>query len=216
MLFTHAQVDRNTISLGNRNISQVRSTKFLGIQIDDKLNYNDHISILSKKLSCTIGTMRRISPLVPPSILKTIYFSLFYSRLIYGITIWGGCGETNINRIRKLQDRASSLIVNYAPNKSMLHFDAVYKYFSVCKFQKCLYQSHSQYFSDKITELFPTHNHNTRYAAENKINIPLSNKSVCHNQYFYNAIKFWNEISPDLKLTLNSKKFKYRLMKSLL
>ena len=141
MLFTHAQVDRNTISLGNRNISQVRSTKFLGIQIDDKLNYKDHISILSKKLSCTIGTMRRISPLVPPSILKTIYFSLFYSRLIYGITIWGGgCGETNINRIRKLQDRASSLIVNYAPNKFMLHFDAVYKYFSVCKFQKCLYR----------------------------------------------------------------------------
>ena len=34
MLFTHAQVDRNTISisLGNRNIFQVRSTKFLGFK----------------------------------------------------------------------------------------------------------------------------------------------------------------------------------------
>ena len=97
MLFTHAQVDRNTvsISLGNRNISQVRSTKFLGIQIDDKLNYNDHISILSKKLSCTIGTMRRISPLVPPSILKTI-FVLFSADLRYNY-MGGNVGkETSI------------------------------------------------------------------------------------------------------------------------
>ena len=80
-----------SISLGNRNISQVRPTNILVIQIDDKLNYNDHIPILSKKLSGTIGTMRRIPPsLVPPSILKTIYFSFFYSRLFYGITVGGG------------------------------------------------------------------------------------------------------------------------------
>ena len=38
--------------------------------------------------------------------------------------MWEGRGETNINR--KLQGIASSLFVNYAPNKSVLYFDAVY------------------------------------------------------------------------------------------
>ena len=77
-----------------------------------------------------------------------------------------------------------------------------------------LYTNISPYVSSKnvytkapvsilVIKFFSTHNHNTRYSAENKINIPLSNKSVCHNQYFYNAIKFWNEIPLDLKLTLN-------------
>ena len=59
MLFTHSRVVRNSISirLGNKIIKQVRSVKFLGIYLDDRLNFNDHVSYLSKKLSKTVGIM---------------------------------------------------------------------------------------------------------------------------------------------------------------
>ena len=96
MLFTHSRVDRNSISnrLGNKIIKQVRSVKFLGIYLDDRLNFNDHVSYLSKKLSKTVGIMYKMSCFLPPHILKMLYFSLFYSQLIYCINVWGRCGIT--------------------------------------------------------------------------------------------------------------------------
>ena len=96
MLFTHSRVDRNSISirLGNKMIKQVRSVKFLGIYLDDRLNFNEHVSYLSK----TVGIMYKMSCFLPPHILKMLYFSLFYSQLIYCINVWGGCGITNSNK----------------------------------------------------------------------------------------------------------------------
>ena len=89
MLFTNSRVDRNSISirLGNKIIKQVRSVKFLGIYLDDRLDFNDHVSYLSKKLSETVGIMYKMSCFLPPNILKRLYFSLFYSQLIYCINV---------------------------------------------------------------------------------------------------------------------------------
>ena len=59
MLFTHTQVrhDDIQIRIGNRTINQVKSIIFLGIHIDNRLCFNDHITNLAKKLSQTIGIM---------------------------------------------------------------------------------------------------------------------------------------------------------------
>ena len=77
MLFTHSHVDRNAVvvRLGNKTITQVKSVKFLGIHIDDRLNYNDQTCVLSKKLSRVIGIMFKLSSFVPPYIIRIIYFS---------------------------------------------------------------------------------------------------------------------------------------------
>ena len=114
MLFSHSRVDRNAVvvRLSNKVITQVKSVKFLGIHIDDRLNYNDQTYVLSKKLSCVIVIMLKLSAFVPPHIIRIIYFSLFYSQLIYGITVWEGYGVSNINKIINLQKRAISLCAN--------------------------------------------------------------------------------------------------------
>ena len=91
MLFIHSREDRNAVvvRLGNKVIIQVKLVKFLGIHIDDRSNYNDQTCVVSKKLSRVIGIMFKLSAFVPPYIIRIIYFSLFYSDLIYGITVWG-------------------------------------------------------------------------------------------------------------------------------
>ena len=161
MLFTHSHVDRNAVvvRLGNKTITQVNSIKFLGIHLDDRLNYNDQTCVLSKKLSRVIGIMFKLSAFVPAYIIRTIYFSLFYFHLIYGITVWGGCRVSNINKIIKLHKRAISLCANYLPRNSLLQYSSVYSYFTLTRFQKNIHHHHSQYFTDKILALFPDHSH---------------------------------------------------------
>ena len=185
MLFTHSHVHRNAVvvRLGNKNITQVKSVKFLGIHIDDRLNYNDQTCVLSKKISRVIGIMFKLSAFVPPYIIRIIYFSLFYSHLIYGITVCGGCGVSNINKIIKLHKRAISLCANNHSRNSLLQYSSVYSYFTLTRFQKNIHHHHSQYFTDKILAQFADHSNATRFTEANKINIPMFNKSLNHNQF---------------------------------
>ena len=51
----------------------MKSTKFLGIFIDENLSWNDHISSLCTKVSMNVGVMSRLKWFLPKHILATLY-----------------------------------------------------------------------------------------------------------------------------------------------
>ena len=61
--------------------------KYLGVQIDQHLNWNEHIKIIIPKLSRAIGVLSKIRHYVPKFFLKTIYYSIFNSHLIYACQV---------------------------------------------------------------------------------------------------------------------------------
>ena len=66
-----------------------KSVKYLGIILQDDLYWNLHLSQLCKKLSQGTALLSKIRHHVPKSLLKTIYYSIFNSCLIYASEIWG-------------------------------------------------------------------------------------------------------------------------------
>ena len=54
-------------------IEQVRSIRYLGIEIDDRLSWDIHIKSLTKSLSFKISTLRKLSKFLSSSILNKIY-----------------------------------------------------------------------------------------------------------------------------------------------
>ena len=65
---------------------------FLGILLDSSPSWKHQIGELSKKLAGTIGMFHKISEtsqLIPLETLKILYYSLFYSLVSHGITVWG-------------------------------------------------------------------------------------------------------------------------------
>ena len=79
----------NTLFISNQSITRVSETKFLGVVIDDQLNWAPHIKYLAKKLRSTIGALCRMKRNIPTALYRTIYSALFESHLTYGITAWG-------------------------------------------------------------------------------------------------------------------------------
>ena len=55
----------------------VRATTFLGVIIDEKLTWKDHISLVRCKLSKTVGILFRVRHLLNRSALFILYCSLF-------------------------------------------------------------------------------------------------------------------------------------------
>ena len=83
------------IFINGQKIVKVRNTKFLGVIIDDKLNWSAHIDYLAKKLRSVTGAICRIRRSIPVEYYKTIYLALFESHLSYGISVWGTALKPN-------------------------------------------------------------------------------------------------------------------------
>jgi len=98
---THDNNDQNIhyLKLEDTVLSQVNETKFLGVIIDDKLNWTPHISKLNSKLRSTCGRIYRIKNSLPDKLYKQIYHSLFESHLSYGISVWGGVCKTRLDKL---------------------------------------------------------------------------------------------------------------------
>lgn len=115
MFFTNCKINMETIpilSYQNQTISRVNSFKYLGLIIDDKLSWSNHIDHIKSKIIPYIFTIRKLKHLLPRNTLLSIYFSYIYSQLIYLIPIWSCTSQYKITELLILQKRALKYIYN--------------------------------------------------------------------------------------------------------
>jgi hypothetical protein len=74
-----------TIGYKGKYIEEVVSTKFLGIHLDDHLNWNNHIDQIIPKLSAACNAVKQMHHISNNNTLKSIYFTYFHSTVKYGI-----------------------------------------------------------------------------------------------------------------------------------
>ena len=91
----------NNIEIGGMTIKHSKDTKFLGLWLDDKLNWNKHCSMLITKLKRNQALIRITKKLFSQNKLKLIYYAHIQSHINYGLGVWGGLASKDIvNRIQ--------------------------------------------------------------------------------------------------------------------
>jgi hypothetical protein len=98
------------IKLSNSILTNLNSTKFLSITLDNMLTWKEHIANLTTKLNKACFATRAIKPYMSLRVLRTVYFSYFHSIMLYGIIFWGSSNLSN--NIFKIQKRAIRIIAN--------------------------------------------------------------------------------------------------------
>ena len=99
-----------TININGIKIRKVHKVRFLGVIIDEQLNWDEHIEYLEQKLNSCIVTIKRIRKFIPQKHYKKLYHTLFESHLVYGITAWGGTSKTKLLKILSIQKRCIRLL----------------------------------------------------------------------------------------------------------
>ena len=84
--------------------------KYLGVLIDYKLSWNNHIDTILLKISRTVGLLSKLQHFVPFSTLISIYHSLRAPYLRYGVIAWGQASKSQLNKLLVLQKRALRFI----------------------------------------------------------------------------------------------------------
>jgi len=204
------------ISIANKTISKVNYCKFLGIYMDDRLNFKYHVRELCKSLSRSVGMMNRISGLAPPSVKLNIYYSLIFSRVSYGIIAWGGSSVENVRRVERILSRARKLINFSIGGRSniadkLFTCNSTFKYYTLVKMFKIVKMGEHLYFGDLLRQLAPSHGFGTRFSQSQNYNIPTYRKSKCHKLFLYQAIANWNQLSDEVKSCQSLNCFKAKL-----
>ena len=225
MVFTNKSCnDTYSVCMNGLNLSRVFVTKFLGVHMDSKLDWNDHINIVRNKIAKNISVMNRVKHVLTSSALYSLYCTLVIPYLNYCCEVWGNNYKTRIQSLFILQKRAIRMCLNtnyichtkplFYQLRSLNVFDTIdlnSLVFMYKAFHNLLPTNVLSYFK-KVND---SHNHNTRKNTLSfKVRYRRTSKkalSIC-----VKGSKMWNALSADIKLSRNVNVFKKMLKASLL
>ena len=98
------KLDRNTI------LSSERYVKTLGVTINYRLTFYDHISACCLKAARQLNALARISKYLDIKSKKIIFNSFITSNFEYCPLVWHFCGKTNNQKLEKIQERSLRIL----------------------------------------------------------------------------------------------------------
>ena len=101
MIFTHKRKIQPSVALSieGHPIDEVDNTKFLGVYLDNKINWKKHISYIPGKVARGIGLIIKARKMLTSDALLTLYHSFVFPYLSYCNHIWGCTCPTNLKQL---------------------------------------------------------------------------------------------------------------------
>ena len=84
--------------------------KPLGVELDDKLEFDIQVSSMCKKATKQLNALKRIGHLLDESSRLTISHAYIMSNFNYCLLVWHFCSKNNLYKLEKMQDRALRLV----------------------------------------------------------------------------------------------------------
>ena len=98
--------------IDNKEIKTTNSIKLLGINIDDQLKFNEHISVLCSKAAMQLNALSRLQKYMGKSEKEAIINSFILSNFNYCPLVWHFSSCESIRKIEKIQKRCLRIILN--------------------------------------------------------------------------------------------------------
>ena len=119
MIFHRARIKHmsgvaDSIVMDNTIFAKTSSLKYLGVIVDHKLNWIEHISYVRNKVSKGIGIMYKARRFLNKKSLLSLYHSYIYPYLIYCIEVWGCATPSHLHSLF-LPQKKIVRIMTFAP-----------------------------------------------------------------------------------------------------
>ena len=109
------------ISVGGNTITLSKTVKFLGVTLDNKLNYNTHIDNVTQKATAALMQCKRaVGPMwgLSPKTCKWIYTTVVRPILSYSATVWVRTldNKNNLKKLERVQALALRIMTGAFPS----------------------------------------------------------------------------------------------------
>ena len=193
-----------TLYINNTAISQEPYTKFLGVYLDENLNWSKHIKEISKKIARGVGVLTKARRYLDSTIMKTLYYSFVYPYFHYNVEAWGNSYKKYTEPLFRLQKRAVRVIAGAKKNS---HSEPLFAQLNILTLEKLHHLAVQtlmfKWYHNSLPAIFDTffirteHQHQTRLMAAtpillkrpNDLSSELGMRSIryrgvlCHNYF---------------------------------
>ena len=206
MLFSKLKKKKNKekkfkININKFGIKQVSEMKYLGVILDQKLNWHKHIQYVCSKLSKAAGIIYKVRKKVPQSVLLLLYHSLVATYLRYGIASWGSAKTTAMRKLRSMQNKVLRYITNTPrytsvadqySRLSLLNLDDLY----TLEISKFMFRNSETSLPSAFDEYFRPigHEYNTRARTSENLTTPRPRTEFGKQSIKYTGVKIWNSL----------------------
>jgi hypothetical protein len=205
------------------NDSPTPYAKFLGVLIDPKLSFKQHISTITKKLSTALYFLRGAKKVLNPRALKFIYYALFHSHLIYASQLWSCCSESLLKPIITKQKMAIRILSNAKYNS---HTEPLFKkqnilpFAQLCQFFKIQFmqQFTQNFLPTALNNMWITNNVRRLNQAQitlrnsDRLHIPLARSNFTSKHPLTTFPQLWEEFPDEgIKFIRNKLEFNNKL-----
>ncbi|KAF7685156.1 RNA-directed DNA polymerase from mobile element jockey, partial [Cucumispora dikerogammari] len=203
------------VTLRGQQIVNVTKTKFLGVIVDEKLNWKEHIAYIASKVSKSNGVLFRIRNSLTIAAKNLLYHSLIHPYLTYCINVYASTYETNLRPLTLCQKRVIRTLAHACRHD---HFLPLFCQWKILPFKQTINFSASVFVYKNVNHLsysegeFFTMN-DQMYNLRNNVNLHLSLNRSTQAQLFlkYRAVKIWNSIPLEVRTSRTISNFKRKL-----
>lgn len=218
MVFGHKTIlNISDICIDNFKIERVYVTKFLGVLIDDKLCWKEHIKLVCGKIARNMSILFKVRYKLDQVTMHKLYSTLIFPYLFYCIEVWGNANKTVIQTIVRMQKKVIRIICNLKRNEhtskyfkllNELKLDDLYK----LKIAVLLFKAKNSLLPDNIQRLFKldcNQKYHTRQKEDFRIKFTKSKRQAIMPSF--QGVHIWNSLHTELKMCKTLHMFKRKL-----
>ena len=203
------------VQIDGEEIERVESIKYLGVMLDEKLNFNDHIDYTIRKAAQKFGVLCRINRYLTTEAKIDVYKSLIAPHFDYCASILFLATRQQLKRMQVLQNKVMRLILKCDRLTPRINMLECLQWMSVR--QRIEYNT--LIFVFRVTQgMAPKnltgtvvygrdiHRHDTR-GADN-LRLQMCRKACTQNSLFYKGYSLFNQLPEAARNTKNINDFK--------
>jgi hypothetical protein len=209
--------------INGKEISQVVSTKFLGVILDSKLSWEGHIKHIKSKVARGIGILCKARKSLDKTTLVTLYYSMVYPHITYCIEAWGRAVQTHFSSLFKLQKKILRIITSSAHRTEsnplfsqlkILKLSQLY-IFAIAIF---MFKLDKGFMPNVFDCMFSKQYERSRRTVRNshKYDIPFCKTELYKKSIVVDGPKIWNKLEDSMEHKCSLHTFKKKLKKKML
>ena len=110
--FTYRVPYKLATFLHSKQLVLVNSAKYLGVTIDSKLSFNQHVNNICKRANSALGFLRRNFNNSPRKVKADLYLIYIKPILEYAVPVWALHTRYLINKLESVQRRATRFVMS--------------------------------------------------------------------------------------------------------
>ena len=215
-----ASNEQTSITVKGEIITESENLKLLGVTIDSRLNFNEHINNVCMKVSQRISVLMRLRNLIPTMAKLQLYKSAILPNLTYCHIVWHQfCRASDTRRLERLQERGLRAVfrdihLNYQQllDKANLPTLCNRRLQDICIL---MYKVKHNLCPTPICNLFQPSSNHTYQLRQTDFALPRFNTTTYGkpDSLRYLGPKLWHNLSRKERLASNLNTFKSQIRK---